>query len=158
MKVKKTTAEVTNVNPRKEKSDDGDVLASDISVKFAVPRAVIDTLFPVERFTDQFYANDDTVMEVVYPIVYQKKIEDLRVTLHPGGKELVFEGVKIAKKMALTPQVGQYVQVECKLQVYPSRAESGRLDEMAKEYIELEIEPLTEDILDDAAEPEAKAA
>ena len=151
MNVEKTKAENTNVNPRKEKGDDGDVLASDVSVRFSVPRATIDALFPIEGFTNQFYNDEDTRLEVVYPINYAEKIKDLRVTLHTGLKPLVFEGAKIGKGMKITPQAGQFCQVEAKLQVYPTRDQSGKLDEAVKEWVDLEIAPMTEDMLKDAA-------
>ncbi len=151
MKVEKTKAEITNVNPRKEKGDDGDVLASDVSVRFSVPREVIDALFPTKGFTDQFYSGEDTRLEVVYPINYAEKIKDLRITLHTWLSPMVFEGAKIGRGMKLTPQAGQYVQVEAKLQVYPTRDQSGKLDEAVKDWVELEISPMTEDLLKDAA-------
>ncbi len=151
MKVEKTKCEMVNVNPRKEKGDDGDVLASDVSVRFSVPRATIDALFPTKGFTDQFYSGEDTRLEVVYPINYAEKIKDLRITLHTGLDAMVFEGAKIGRGMKLTPQAGQYVQVEAKLQVYPTRDQSGKLDEAVKDWVELEVSPMTEDMLNEAA-------
>ncbi len=147
MNIEKTKAEITNVNPRKEKGDDGDRLASDISVRFSVPREIVDALFPVKEFTNQFYNDDDTRLEVVYPINYAEKIKDLRITLHTGLNPLVFEGAKIGRGMKITPQVGQHCQIEAKLQVYPTRDQSGKLDEAVKEWVELEIAPMTEDML-----------
>ena len=148
MKVEKTKAQITNVNPRGENSDNGKILASDISVRFAVPRDVIDELFPGKDFTDQFYAGDDTILEVVCPIVYGERIEDLRIKLHIGSKPMVFEAARIAEKMKLTPQAGQYIQVECKLQVHPTVIQSGKIDAaVAQEWIDLEISPMTDSIL-----------
>ena len=147
MKVEKTKAEITNVNSRKENGEDGSRLASDISVRFAVPRAVIDELFPGDSFTDQFYAGDDTILEVVCPIIFGERVKDLRVKLHIGSKPMVFEASRIAEKMKLTPQPGQYIQVECKLQVYPTTNESGKLDAAAQEWIDIEISPMTDSIL-----------
>jgi hypothetical protein len=150
MKVKKCQCEISNVNPRKEKSDDGDILASDVSVEFAVQRQIVDELFPVAGFTDQFFNGEDTRLEVVYPIVYSHKVEDLKVTLYIGRTPMVFEGAKIARNMKLTPQVGGYVKVEAKLQVYPTEAQSGKLDKAVKEMIDLEIAPMTADLMDAA--------
>ena len=152
MKIEKTKAEISNVNPRKEAGPDGTVLASDVSVRFSVPRAVVDKLFPVDGFTDQFYADDDTRLDVIYPIRYTKKVEDLRITLHIGLNPLVFEGAKIGRNMKLTPQAGQYVQVQCKLQLHPTREQSGKLDEAVQEWIDLEIEPMNLDIEEVTAE------
>ncbi len=147
MKVEKVQAEITNVNPRKENGEDGSRLASDISVRFAVPRAVVDALVPGDGFTNQFYKDDDTRLECVCPQVFNEKIKDLRITLHIGSKPMVFEAAKIASGMKLTPQVGQYIQVECKFQVYPTSNQSGKLDEAVKEYIDIEVSPMTEDML-----------
>ena len=147
MKIEKVQAEITNVNPRKENGEDGGVLASDISVRFAVPRSAVDDMLPGDGFTDQFYKDDDTRLECVYPIVFGEKIKDLRITLHIGSKPMVFEASKIAAGMKLTPQVGQYIQVECKFQVYPTSNQSGKLDEAVKEYIDIEVAPMTGDIL-----------
>lgn len=156
MQISKTQAEVTNVNPRKENGEDGNTLASDISLVFAVPRETLEPLFSNPKFLDQFFSDDgDTRMDCVFPIVYGKRIENLRAKVHVGLKPMVFEGAKIAANMKLTPQVGNYVKVEAKLQVYPTRDQSGRLDEAAREFIDIEVETLTRDLMDDADEAEA---
>ena len=147
MKVQKVKAEISNVNPRKEQGEDGGVLASDVSVRFAVPRAVIDELMPDDNYTDQFYQGDDVRLECVCPITFSKKVKDLRITLYIGSKPMVFEGAKIAAGMKLTPQVAQYIQVDCKFQVYPTRNQSGRLDEAVKDWIDVEVAPMTDDFL-----------
>ncbi len=147
MKVEKVKAEITNVNPRGENSENGKILASDISVRFAVPRAVIDTLFPCKSFTNQFYAGDDTILECVCPITYIEKIKDLRIDLHIGLKPMKFEKSSIAAKMKLTPLAGQYIEVKCKLQVHPSPDQSGKIDASVDEWIDIEVAPMTEDML-----------
>ena len=129
MKVEKVQAMITDVKPKKENGEEGLVLVSFIKAKFSVPRAVVDALVPGDNFTDQFYKDDDTRLECVCPIIFYETVENLRVTMHIGTKPMVFEAAKIASNMKLTPQVGQYIQVECKFKLYPTRDQSGRLDE-----------------------------
>jgi len=148
MKVAKTTVAIENGNPRKEAGEDGQRLAYDISVEFSVPRETIDELVGVPDWSDQFYAGDDTRLEHVYPITYGPRVEDLKIKLYIGLKPMVFDGARIGKGAKLTPLVGQYFQVSCKLQVYPTRDQAGRLDEAVKESAELEIEPMTAALLD----------
>ncbi|MCH8135687.1 MAG: hypothetical protein IIB77_06895 [Proteobacteria bacterium] len=114
MNVEKTSAHVTNVNPRKEPGEDGQVLASDMSVTFSVPRKVIDALIPGKSFTSQFYSGEDTRLECVCPIVFGERVEGLRITLHIGLKPLVFEGARIAAGMKLTPKEGQHIPAHVK--------------------------------------------
>lgn len=148
MLVEKTKAEIKNVNPRKEPGEDGKVLASDISVEFSVPRAIIDKLFPVKSFTEQFYSGDDTRLEMVFPINYGERVEGLKATLKIGNKNHTFSPARFAADMKLTPLVGQHVQVNAKLQVYPTRMQSGLLDDSANDFVDLSIEPLNRDIDD----------
>lgn len=155
MKVKGVSAEVTNVNPRKENGEDGLVLATDVSCKFVVPRAVIDALVPGGDYTGQFYSGEETRLECLYPIQYQPKIEGLRVTVDCGVHPMVFEPARIAGGMKLTPQMGQYIQVQCKIQVHPDRTDSGRLDDAVKEFVTLTIEPINDDWVAQVEEAES---
>ncbi len=148
MNVTKTQALITDVKPKKENGEDGLVLVSFVKAKFSVPREVIDALMPGDGFTDQFYKDDDTRLECVCPIIFYEKVEDIRVTMHIGTKPMVFEAAKIASNMKLTPQPGQYIQVECKLQVHPTVIQSGKIDAaVAQEWIDIEISPMTDSIL-----------
>ena len=154
MKIESVRAEITNVNPRKEKSDDGEVLASDISMEFTVPRDIINPLFPAKGFMDQFFSEEQeaTIIDVVYPINYNTKVEDLKLTIvmDDGMATLEFAPAKIAKGMKLTPTFGGYVVVDCKFQVYPLDSESGMLDAHVKNAVDIALEPLNFDIEDES--------
>lgn len=148
MQIERTKAEVGNVNSRPEGSGEGMTYASDISLRLSAPRAVIDKMVPTEvAFLDQFYAGDDPVLEVLYPIKWNKKIKDLRATIYyDDDQELVFEACRIQTGMEITPQAGEYVEIVFKLQVHPQdETESGRLDFLAKRWVDVEIEPLNLD-------------
>ena len=150
MKIESVRAEIKNVNPRKEKGEDGDRLASDVSMEFTVPKGVINDLFK-GSFMDQFFTeNGDVILESVCPVTYQKKVEDLKldVALDGGIEMLEFSPVKIAKGMKLEPTMGGYVVVDCKFQIYPSDQESGRLDAAVKDYVDIAVAPLNMDIDD----------
>lgn len=145
MQVTKTRCEITSGKPDKENVDDGGVLTYEFGAEFAVPRQAIDEILPVKGFTDQFYNGEDTRLECLYPLNFNKKLEELRVTVHVGSKPMVFDGSTIRPNVKLTPLVGQYVQVVCKIKVYPTREQAGRLDQAVKEFIDLEVAEMTAD-------------
>lgn len=150
MKVSRTKAEVTNANSRPEGSGEGINYATDLSIRFSVHRSTIDEVVRADvPFTDQYYAGDDPVLPQLCPIKWHEKVKDLRATLYVDDKELKFEPCQIQAGMEWTPQGGEYVEVVCKLQVHPSTpTESGKLDFLAKRWIEVEIEPLNTDMDD----------
>lgn len=153
IEVKRTKMNVTNVNPRKEGKGDGMRLASDVSVRFTAQRKFMDQVIPLQegRFSSQFFADDgSTRLNQVYPIVFNKKITDLRVSVWLGTKPMVFEGAKIKDSMNMTPEDGGYLEVTAVLQLNPTTDQSGKLDDMTKEWIEMEIESLNADVEDDA--------
>ena len=151
MKIESVRAEIKNVNPRKEKGEDGDVLARDVSGEFTVSKGVVNALFPDRKFMDQFFTeNGDVILEAVHPITYQQKVENLNlaIALDGGIETLEFAPAKIAKGMKLEPTMGGYVIVDCKFQIYPTDQESGRLDAAVKDYVDIACEPLNMDIDD----------
>jgi len=149
MKLKKTRAYVTNTNPRKEGSGDEMALASDISLQMVVDRKVLDDLVGSRSsFSEQFFNKDKTdcrLLEVT-PIRYEREIEDIAAHLHIGNaKPMKFEPARIKPGSTWDPQPGGYMEVSLKLQVHPTATQSGKLDESVKEWIEVEIMPMTED-------------
>ena len=131
-------------------------MVSHVKLVFSTPRDSIDALFSDEGFTDQFYNGEDTRLEVVYPIRYGRRVEDLRVAIDFGlGNILKFEGARIATGMKLTPLVGQFIEVKCKIKVLATREQSGALDDAINEWVDLSISPMNEDLVEAA---KAKAA
>ena len=150
MKIESVRAEIKNINPRKEKGEDGDVLASDISMEFTISKGAINGLFPTP-FLDQFFTeHGDVILDVVHPITYNQKVENLSlaIALDGGIETLEFVPARIAKGMKLEPTMGGYVTIDCKFQIYPTEHESGRLDAAVKEYVDIAVMPLNGDIDD----------
>lgn len=146
-----TTCSIKNTNPRKESGDDGQVLATDVSVTFTVPLEVVNAILPGKNFMDQFFDADDVKMEALHPITLHEKIEDLRITFKRiTTKPLVFEGARIKSGMKLTPFMGRYIACECKLQLHPSVHESGLLDGSVKEHADIAIERMGTVDMEDA--------
>lgn len=151
MQFNQVRAHVLNVNSKPETHGQDQVFRSDIKVEFAVPIEVIDKIVPGKNFMKQFYRGDDVILEELFPITFGKAVKDLRVVMVTDEETLQFEGVKIKDGMKWTPLSGGAVSVVATVQVYPSNAEeSGRLDFLAKQWIELKVEPMNLDIEDAA--------
>lgn len=141
---------MTNVNSRPENHGDEPVYATDLTMEVAVPKEVLKKLFPTEKpFLDQFYAGDDVVLGVICPLEYGKQLKDITATVGFDEDELVFTGAKVAKGMKLKPLAGGSVELKLTLQVYPGSEEnSGRLDWLAKRWIDVTIDTPQTDIED----------
>ena len=112
-------------------------------------KEVADELFPSGDFLGQFFKGDDIRLECVYPIKYKKEVPFLRLKVDRGADNwMVFEPATILKGMSLTPQVGQFVEVVCKVRLYPTHKEAGHLDRSVKEHVVIEMAPLNVDIED----------
>ncbi len=153
MRVEKTKALVKNSNPRKEGQGDEMTLATDVSVEFIVNKDTVDELIAT-NFSKQFFSRDgnDPRLEHVTPVIYAERIEDLSMTLTIGAHDHKFEPASIGTKAKFTPVAGGYWECACKLQVHPTQAVAGKLDNAVKEWVELEVHPLTDDMLDGGAD------
>ena len=144
--IDKTPMHVTNVNPRKEGSGDGAVLASDISVSFQIQRKFMDNLIPQQdrKFSDIFYGEDGALRETkIAPITYHDSIESLRVEVFAGRRPMVFDESKI-KSIKMTPNTGGYIDVDAMIQVRPSEVESGKLDGLTKTVVPVQVTAMVE--------------
>ena len=154
MQFKKVRAEVKNVNSSPESHGDEQQYRSDIKLALAVPVDVVNRMLPGGEFLEQFYVGDDVRLESLFPIKFGKRLKDHRATLHFDDETMRFEPVKIKAGQLWTPLSGRAVSIEMTLQVYPDNPiESGRLDFLAQQWIDVEIEPLNKDI-DDTADDE----
>lgn len=149
MEVRRTRALVKNTNPRKEGQGDEMELASDVSLNFIVESEVLDTMVGAQ-FTQQFFSDSQANIELeeLCPIRYERKMENLRAKVHIGKKTHNFEPATIQAGASFMPVAGGYLDVNCKLQVHPTKTQSGELDSAVKEWVEVEIEPLTGDLYD----------
>lgn len=154
--VGKTPMYVSNVNPRKEGKGEGMRLASDIKVRFQAPRIIMDMLVPDQKkWSDQFFSEDGGIrLTQLFPLRVYKKIEQMRVLIYLGtNKPMEFAPATISGGdggIQITPTDGGYCDVVCTLQVHPTVQESGKLDALAKEMVDIEI--LAGDIEDAGAE------
>ena len=154
MLIERTNMLVTNVNPRKEGQGEGMTLASDLKVSFEVPRALMDKLVPDQerKFSDQFYTNNgDIRLTHLYPIAVHQTFEELNVAIYMSKQPTEFKPAKM-KNVELEPLSGGYVRATATLQVHPTPIESGKLDNICKEVVEISIDTLTGDIEDAGAD------
>lgn len=150
--VEKTGMLVTNVNPRKEGSGDGMVLASDVKVSFQAPRAIMDKLVPLGegRWSEQWFSeNGDVRLTQLHPIKFHQKLQEMQVLMYFGKKPTQFSPV-VVTGIEMTPTSGGYVDMVCTIQVHPTPAQSGTLDSIVKEVVDMEIHALTGDLVEDA--------
>ena len=157
MQTEKLKAEVKAAVAKKETgtNDDMPKTVSHVQLAFAVPRRVIDALFPIDDWTHQFYRDggksEDTCLDELFPVKYHQSIDNLRVSIDFGSKEIAFEDAKIMSGMKLTPEPGHFVTVLCKVKLYTAnREQSGEIDRAVKESVHVQIEPMNYDIEDQA--------
>lgn len=148
MLIEKTNMMVTNVNPRKEGKGEGMTLASDIKVQFETPRVFMDKVVPDQerRWSDQFFTDKgDLRLTHLYPVHLYQKLKEMRVEVYMGKQPTVFVGATVTG-IEMEPLSGGYVRVGATLQVHPTPAESGKLDSIAKEVVEIAIDTMTGDL------------
>lgn len=149
MQVKKTNAMIKGCKPKKEGTDDDLVMVTEIAAEFVVERSVFDDIVGARgSVSDQFFTKDleDTRLNELCPITFHRQIEDLRLKIHYGvGKPMTFEPCKVMSNAKFTPVPGGYMEVNCKFKVYPTPTQAGKLDQLVRLWVEIEVEELTED-------------
>ena len=98
-----------------------------------VPSASVDAV--VDRFEEAFYEGDQPIMQEIYPLKVNHKVQNVKATI--GGVTLKEADLKGAK---ITPKAGKHCDVEVLVQ--SSAIAKGMLDKFAamlRETVDVKI-------------------
>ena len=151
-KMKKTSAILKNMNPRKENHGEDLVLATDLKLQVVMPGSIMDELTDTKAAWE-FFCWDQSTEEVRpngvdhFALSAQFDAHVLHVSI--GEKTMTFDDVTI-KKFKAKPIDGKRVELTFQAQIYPQKNQLAELAEMIMEQVKIKIDtPRQKDLVEE---------
>jgi hypothetical protein len=141
-KLKKTSAQVKNWNPRVENHGDEPMLASDVTFLISAPAGILAEIAGEDGIFDSLLWNaDGMVRDLKFSaIAFDISYEAYKITLFANGGETTFGDIHMRKFKAY-PKDGRRIELKFQVQIHPTPKQVEALGQaLMSDHVTIRIE------------------